>query len=124
MKRHELLAIALVAVFLPGALLVPGVLPFWEALRRRPHMRYLFAYGFNERQLDQGLAIQKTADQFRLVPEALLPTLTLSLAIGAQRMARRNGLVRELDSVETYRAAGAARAPSRARSCATPGVKG
>jgi calcium-translocating P-type ATPase len=36
-----------------------------------------------------------------LVPEALLPTLTLSLAIGAQRMARRNGLVRELDSVET-----------------------
>ncbi len=36
-----------------------------------------------------------------LVPEALLPTLTLSLAIGAQRMAHRNGLVRELDSVET-----------------------
>ena len=36
-----------------------------------------------------------------LVPEALLPTVTLSLAIGAQRMARRNGLVRELTSVET-----------------------
>jgi calcium-translocating P-type ATPase len=36
-----------------------------------------------------------------LVPEALLPTLTLSLAIGAQRMARRHGLVRELTSVET-----------------------
>ena len=36
-----------------------------------------------------------------LVPEALLPTLTLSLAIGAQRMARRRGLVRELASVET-----------------------
>jgi magnesium-transporting ATPase (P-type) len=36
-----------------------------------------------------------------LVPEALLPTLTLSLAVGAQRMARRNGLVRELSSVET-----------------------
>jgi len=36
-----------------------------------------------------------------LVPEALLPTVTLSLSIGAQRMARRNGLVRELTSVET-----------------------
>lgn len=36
-----------------------------------------------------------------LVPEALLPTLTLSLAIGAQRMARRRGLVRDLASVET-----------------------
>ncbi len=36
-----------------------------------------------------------------LVPEALLPTVTLALAIGAQRMARRKGLVRELTSVET-----------------------
>ncbi len=36
-----------------------------------------------------------------LVPEALLPTVTLALAIGAQRMAHRQGLVRELSSVET-----------------------
>ncbi|HET9017169.1 MAG TPA: cation-transporting P-type ATPase [Thermomicrobiaceae bacterium] len=36
-----------------------------------------------------------------LVPEGLLPTLTLSLAIGAQRMARRHALVRRLESVET-----------------------
>ncbi len=36
-----------------------------------------------------------------LVPEGLLPTVTLSLAVGAQRMARRNGLVRRLESVET-----------------------
>ena len=36
-----------------------------------------------------------------LVPEALLPTVTLSLAVGAQRMARRNALVRRLESVET-----------------------
>jgi calcium-translocating P-type ATPase len=36
-----------------------------------------------------------------LVPEALLPTVTLSLAIGAQRMARRRALVRRLESVET-----------------------
>jgi magnesium-transporting ATPase (P-type) len=36
-----------------------------------------------------------------LVPEGLLPTVTLSLAIGAQRMANRNALVRRLESVET-----------------------
>lgn len=36
-----------------------------------------------------------------LVPEALLPTVTLSLAVGAQRMAARNALVRRLESVET-----------------------
>ncbi|MCZ7528700.1 MAG: cation-transporting P-type ATPase [Acidimicrobiia bacterium] len=36
-----------------------------------------------------------------LVPEALLPTVTLSLAIGAQRMAERDALVRRLESVET-----------------------
>ena len=36
-----------------------------------------------------------------LVPEGLLPTVTLSLARGAQQMARRNALVRKLESVET-----------------------
>ncbi|MGI9116948.1 MAG: cation-translocating P-type ATPase, partial [Gaiellales bacterium] len=36
-----------------------------------------------------------------LVPEALLPTVTLALAFGAQRMARRNALVRQLEAVET-----------------------
>jgi calcium-translocating P-type ATPase len=36
-----------------------------------------------------------------LVPEGLLPTVTLSLAMGAQRMAARHALVRRLDSVET-----------------------
>jgi magnesium-transporting ATPase (P-type) len=35
------------------------------------------------------------------VPEGLLPTVTLALAIGAQRMARRNALIRHLPSVET-----------------------
>lgn len=36
-----------------------------------------------------------------LVPEGLLPTVTLSLARGAQLMARRQALVRRLDAVET-----------------------
>ena len=36
-----------------------------------------------------------------LVPEGLLPTVTLLLARGAQQMARRSALVRRLESVET-----------------------
>lgn len=35
------------------------------------------------------------------VPEGLLPTLTLSLAIGVQRMAQRHALIKRLSSVET-----------------------
>jgi P-type E1-E2 ATPase len=37
-----------------------------------------------------------------LVPEGLLPTVSLSLAIGAQRMAARGALVRRLESVEMF----------------------
>ena len=35
------------------------------------------------------------------VPEGLLPTVTLTLSIGSQRMARRNALIKSLNSVET-----------------------
>ena len=35
------------------------------------------------------------------VPEGLLPTLTLSMAVATQRMAQRNALVKKLSSVET-----------------------
>ncbi|MCU0537538.1 MAG: HAD-IC family P-type ATPase [Hydrococcus sp. Prado102] len=39
-----------------------------------------------------------------LTPEGLLPTVTLALAIGVQRMARRKALVRRLSAVETLSA--------------------
>ncbi len=35
------------------------------------------------------------------VPEGLLPTVTLALAMGTQRMARRNALIKRLSAVET-----------------------
>lgn len=40
------------------------------------------------------------------VPEGLLPTVTLSLALGVQRMARRHALIKKLSSVETLGATG------------------
>ncbi len=39
------------------------------------------------------------------VPEGLLPTMTVALALGAQRMARRRALVKDLSTVETLGAA-------------------
>ncbi len=39
------------------------------------------------------------------VPEGLLPTLTLSLAMGVRRMARQNALIKRLSAVETLGAA-------------------
>ena len=39
------------------------------------------------------------------VPEGLLPTLSLSLAMAVQRMAQKNALVRKLSGVETLGAA-------------------
>jgi P-type E1-E2 ATPase len=35
------------------------------------------------------------------VPEGLLPTVTLALAMGVQRMVKRNALIKKLSSVET-----------------------
>jgi sodium/potassium-transporting ATPase subunit alpha len=36
-----------------------------------------------------------------LIPEGMLPTVTLALAMGSQRMAKRNALIKTLTSVET-----------------------
>ena len=36
-----------------------------------------------------------------LIPEGLLPTVTLALAMGSQRLAKRNALIKNLASVET-----------------------
>jgi sodium/potassium-transporting ATPase subunit alpha len=71
--------IALVSVLLGGALFVLGRainLPFWD--------NFVFAIGVIVAN----------------VPEGLLPTLTLSMAMGAQRMAMRHTLVRHLPAVE------------------------
>jgi P-type Ca2+ transporter type 2C len=35
------------------------------------------------------------------VPEGLLPTVSLALAMGTQRMAKRHALIKKLSSVET-----------------------
>jgi sodium/potassium-transporting ATPase subunit alpha len=74
-----LLALALGAVFFLIGLAIP--LSLWQNL--------LFAIGIIVAN----------------VPEGLLPTVTLSLAMGAQRMARRNVLIRHLPAVETLGAA-------------------
>ncbi len=74
-----LLALVLGSVFFLIGLAIP--LPLWQNL--------LFAIGIIVAN----------------VPEGLLPTVTLSLAMGAQRMARRNVLIRHLPAVETLGAA-------------------
>mgnify|MGYP005851896901 CR=1 FL=1 len=51
------------------------------------------------------LAVQDALRALHSGPDGLLPTITLSLAMAAQRMARRNALVRHLPSVEALGAA-------------------
>lgn len=74
-RTIAVLAVAVAGVFFALALLVGSP----------AHDGFLFAVG---------VAVA-------LVPEGLLPTVTLSLAMGAQRMAHRHALVRHLEAVET-----------------------
>jgi calcium-translocating P-type ATPase len=71
--------VAVLSVVLGGVFFVVGLaigLPFWA--------NFIFAIGIIVAN----------------VPEGLLPTVTLSLAIAAQRMAQRNVLIRHLPAVE------------------------
>lgn len=72
--------IAVIAICIGLAFFVVGALiavPFWQD--------FIFSIGII----------------IAMVPEGLLPTLTLSLVLAAQRMANRNVLIRHLASVET-----------------------
>src|SRR5690606_17212926 len=86
----------------------PG--PLARELRRLVHTVALIAVGVGAVFFLVAVVLGETAaDGFTfaigvtvaLVPEALLPTVTLSLAWGAEQMAKRNVLVRNLDAVET-----------------------
>jgi calcium-translocating P-type ATPase len=74
-----ILAIAIGAIFFAIGVLID--VPFWQD--------FIFAIGII----------------VAMVPEGLQPTLTLALVLAAQRLARRNVLVRHLASVETLGAA-------------------
>ena len=72
--------IAALAVGIGGAFFIVGTIievPFWQD--------FIFSIGII----------------IAMVPEGLLPTLTLALVLAAQRMAKRNVLIRHLTSVET-----------------------
>jgi magnesium-transporting ATPase (P-type) len=75
-RAVSLLATSIGALFFALAILVAGV---------DPTTGFLFAMGMI----------------VAFVPEGMLPTVTLSLAMGVQRMARRNALVKRLSAVET-----------------------
>jgi potassium/sodium efflux P-type ATPase len=70
------LAVSIGLVFFALAVLIAGV---------NPSAGFIFAMGMI----------------VAFVPEGMLPTVTLSLAMGVQRMARRNALVKRLSAVET-----------------------
>ena len=84
--------------------------PLMLELRRLVHVLALIAVAIGATFFGVGLLVGlPPMDGFlfpigvsvALVPEGLLPTVTLSLSVGARRMARHGALVRRLDAVET-----------------------
>lgn len=84
--------------------------PLQQELARLSRLIGLFAVGVGAAAFAAGLAVGVPVWQdlvfaigviVAMVPEGLLPTLTLSLVLATQRMARRQVLVRHLASVET-----------------------
>jgi len=61
---------------------------------------FLLGYFFGGLKLVEGFLFS-VGIIVALVPEGLLPTVTLSLAMGVQRMAERHALIKKLSSVET-----------------------
>jgi Ca2+-transporting ATPase len=79
--RHVTRVVALLAVAMGLTFFVVGNL----VARLTPLESFLFAIGIIVAN----------------IPEGLLPTLSLALAMGVQRMARRNALIKRLSAVET-----------------------
>lgn len=79
--RHVTRVIALLAVAMGVVFFMVGNL----AARLTPLESFLFAIGIIVAN----------------IPEGLLPTLSLALAMGVQRMAKRNALIKRLSAVET-----------------------
>lgn len=79
--RHVTRVIALLAVAMGGVFFVVGNM----AARLTPLESFLFAIGIIVAN----------------IPEGLLPTLSLALAMGVQRMAKRNALIKRLSAIET-----------------------
>ena len=75
-KKISLLSISIGAIFFVLAIFLAGT---------KPVAAFVFSLGMI----------------VAFIPEGLLPTVTLSLAMGVQRMARRNALIKRLSAVET-----------------------
>ncbi len=88
----------------------PGLSPLQHEIVKVTHVVALFAVGLGLLFFLIGVSVGRgfwASFLFAVgiivanVPEGLLPTVTLALAMGSQRMARRKALIKQLMSVET-----------------------
>ena len=93
-------ALCLVAIFLPGLLLVAGALPFWDALRRRPAAQAAMPRDQRRRRrparrrartIRSGPAPSLGPRDFALAPGRLRPARRLARAVLARRRGARGG---------------------------------